>query len=64
MKKIKLGHSDLNVTIEGYGCMGLSEFYGLTSDKDADRMLERVIERIPSRPSENKALLYHLMVVL
>ncbi len=46
MKKITLGHSTLNVTAEGYGCMGLSEFYGLTSEIDAERMLERVIEKV------------------
>ncbi|WP_199636299.1 aldo/keto reductase [Serratia sp. PAMC26656] len=45
MKKTTLGHSTLNVTAEGYGCMGLSEFYGLTSEIDAERMLERVIEK-------------------
>lgn len=45
MKKIKLGHSTFNVTIEGYGCMGLSEFYGLTSEIDAETMLDRVIEK-------------------
>lgn len=45
MKKITLGHSTLNVTAEGYGCMGLSEFYGLTSEIDAERMIERVIEK-------------------
>lgn len=45
MKKIILGHSALNVTAEGYGCMGLSEFYGLTSETDAEKMLDNVIEK-------------------
>lgn len=45
MKKITLGHSALNVTAEGYGCMGLSEFYGLTPEIDAEKMLERVIDK-------------------
>lgn len=45
MRKITLGHSALTVTAEGYGCMGLSEFYGLTSEADAEKMLHQVIEK-------------------
>lgn len=45
MKKMTLGHSAVKVTVEGYGCMGLSEFYGLTSESSAEKMLERVIEK-------------------
>ncbi|HAT1685206.1 TPA: aldo/keto reductase [Klebsiella oxytoca] len=44
MRKIKLGHSALSVSREGYGCMGLSEFYGPTLEKDAEVILNRVIE--------------------
>ncbi|MEG2263068.1 MAG: aldo/keto reductase [Acinetobacter sp.] len=44
MRKITLGHSALTVTAEGYGCMGLSEFYGPTSGNDAEKILHRVIE--------------------
>ena len=45
MKKIKLGHSAIMVTVEGYGCMGLSEFYGPTPEIDAEQILHRVIEK-------------------
>ncbi len=44
MIKITLGHSTLTVTAEGYGCMGLSEFYGPTSENDAEQILHRVID--------------------
>lgn len=43
MLKITLGHSALTVTAEGYGCMGLSEFYGPTSENDAEQILHSVI---------------------
>ncbi|OIN39926.1 hypothetical protein AO411_2024795 [Salmonella enterica subsp. enterica serovar Sarajane] len=44
MKRITLGHSAIAVTAEGYGCMGLSEFYGSTLEKDAEQILHRVID--------------------
>lgn len=44
MKQITLGHSALTVTAEGYGCMGLSEFYGPTSENDAEQILHSVID--------------------
>lgn len=44
MRKITAGHSTLSVTVEGYGCMGLSEFYGPTSEKDAEQILHSVID--------------------
>ncbi|MEQ5055420.1 aldo/keto reductase [Klebsiella michiganensis] len=44
MKQITLGHSALTVTAEGYGCMGLSEFYGPTSESDAEQILHSVID--------------------
>lgn len=44
MRKIKLGNSTLNVTVSGYGCMGLSEFYGPTSEIQAEKILTKVIE--------------------
>lgn len=44
MRKITLGNSALNVTAEGYGCMGLSEFYGPTSENDAEHILHSVID--------------------
>lgn len=44
MKQITLGHSALTVTAEGYGCMGLSEFYGPTSENDSEQILHSVID--------------------
>ncbi|WP_444878353.1 aldo/keto reductase [Citrobacter koseri] len=44
MKQITLGHSALTVAAEGYGCMGLSEFYGPTSENDAEQILHSVID--------------------
>lgn len=44
MKRITLGHSAIAVTAEGYGCMGLSEFYGSTLENDTEQILHRVID--------------------
>ena len=37
MKKIKLGNSDLTISRIGFGCMGMSEFYGATPN-DAENI--------------------------
>jgi len=34
MQKIKLGHSDLEISILGLGCMGMSEWYGETNEAE------------------------------
>lgn len=44
MKKITLGNSTLDITVSGYGCMGLSEFYGPTAEEQAEKILTKVIE--------------------
>lgn len=44
MRKVSLGHSALIVTAEGYGCMGLSEFYGPTSENNAEKILHSAID--------------------
>ena len=46
MRNVPLGRSGLEVSRLGFGCMGLAEFYGdPLSDKDADAVLEGVVER-------------------
>lgn len=35
MVKRKLGNSDLNASILGLGCMGMSEWYGPTNDEES-----------------------------
>lgn len=42
MKKRKLGR--LEVSAVGLGCMGMSEFYGSTSDRESLRVIHRAIE--------------------
>jgi len=43
MQKRKLG-ADLEVSALGLGCMGMSEFYGLTNDEQSLAVLEQAIE--------------------
>lgn len=40
----KLGNTDILVSAEGYGCMGLSEFYGPTSESKAEEIIHKAIE--------------------
>lgn len=44
MKKVKLGHSGLFISQEGFGCMGLSEFYGDVNRDSAKALLRQTIE--------------------
>lgn len=40
----KLGDSDLDVSVLGLGCMGMSEFYGTVDEADSVRVLHRALE--------------------
>ena len=44
MKKINLGTSGLTISTEGFGCMGLSEFYGETTRDNAKSMIKKAVE--------------------
>jgi aryl-alcohol dehydrogenase-like predicted oxidoreductase len=40
----KLGNSDLEVSVLGLGCMGMSEFYGSADEAESVRVLHRALE--------------------
>jgi aryl-alcohol dehydrogenase-like predicted oxidoreductase len=40
----KLGNSDLDVSVLGLGCMGMSEFYGTADETESVRVLHRALE--------------------
>jgi aryl-alcohol dehydrogenase-like predicted oxidoreductase len=44
MKHNKLGSQDLTASQLGIGCMGMSEFYGTTDDKESIKTLHRAFE--------------------
>jgi aryl-alcohol dehydrogenase-like predicted oxidoreductase len=44
MEKRKLGTQGLEVTKEGLGCMGMSEFYGSADEDEATATIERALE--------------------
>ncbi len=44
MRQIKLGRSDISSSIMGFGCMGMSEFYGEHDDEVSLATLERAFE--------------------
>ncbi len=44
MKEIKLGSQGLRVPAVGLGCMGMSEFYGASSEAENLRVLDRAVE--------------------
>ena len=44
MKTRKLGRQGLEVTAEGLGCMGMSEFYGEADESEAVRTIHRALE--------------------
>jgi len=44
MNKRKLGTQGLEVSAIGLGCMGMSEFYGTTDDKESIKVIHRAIE--------------------
>ncbi|MCF7807045.1 MAG: aldo/keto reductase [Candidatus Marinimicrobia bacterium] len=46
MKQHKLGHSDIEISSVGLGCMGLSEFYGEPAEEsEAIRLLHQALDR-------------------
>ncbi|MFH1196993.1 MAG: aldo/keto reductase [bacterium] len=44
MKYRNLGHSNLEVSVIGFGCMGMSEFYGSSQEAESIATLHRAIE--------------------
>jgi aryl-alcohol dehydrogenase-like predicted oxidoreductase len=44
MKQVSLGSQGLQVPVIGLGCMGMSEFYGSSSESENLRVLDRAIE--------------------
>ncbi|WP_018690905.1 aldo/keto reductase [Algicola sagamiensis] len=44
MKKVTLGHSDIEVSNIGLGCMGMSEFYGHRNDHRAKETLAKALD--------------------
>lgn len=44
MKYKKLGNSDLEISAIGLGCMGMSEFYGESNEKESLETLERALQ--------------------
>jgi aryl-alcohol dehydrogenase-like predicted oxidoreductase len=45
MKYHNLGHSNLEISVIGLGCMGMSEFYGSAQEAESIATLHRAIER-------------------
>src|SRR5579864_3393451 len=44
MKIRNLGHAGLEVSAQGLGCMGMSEFYGPGDDAESLRTIHRALE--------------------
>jgi aryl-alcohol dehydrogenase-like predicted oxidoreductase len=44
MRTHRLGRSDLDVSVLGLGCMGMSEFYGSADEAESVRVLHRALE--------------------
>lgn len=44
MKTKKLGHSNLEISELGLGCMGMSEFYGETNETESLKTIDRALE--------------------
>ena len=44
MRKIKLGHSNLEIGVIGLGCMGMSEFYGDTDETESIATIHGALE--------------------
>ncbi|MCA9783553.1 MAG: aldo/keto reductase [Calditrichaeota bacterium] len=44
MRTHRLGHSDLQVSVLGLGCMGMSDFYGASEESQSIRVIHRALE--------------------
>ncbi|MCB9473124.1 MAG: aldo/keto reductase [Candidatus Delongbacteria bacterium] len=44
MRIHQLGHSDLQVSVLGLGCMGMSDFYGASEESQSIRVIHRALE--------------------
>ena len=44
MQLRRLGGEGLEVSMEGLGCMGMSEFYGDTDDEESTATIHRALE--------------------
>ncbi|NDJ76670.1 MAG: aldo/keto reductase [Chloroflexi bacterium] len=44
MRRVQLGHSDIEVSAIGLGCMGMSEFYGTSDEAESIATVHRAIE--------------------
>ena len=47
MKKKTLGNTNVNVSAIGLGCMGMSDFYGSTDEKESISTLHRAQQVYP-----------------
>ncbi len=45
MENLTLGNSDLQISRMGLGCMGMSEFYGNSSDEQSIQLIHQAIDR-------------------
>jgi len=43
MQKVKLGHSEIEISVLGLGCMGMSEWYGETNEADNFATLDAAV---------------------
>jgi aryl-alcohol dehydrogenase-like predicted oxidoreductase len=44
MRHVKLGHSSLEVSVLGLGCMGMSDFYGTHDDAESISVIHRALD--------------------
>ncbi|MDP5211012.1 aldo/keto reductase [Microbulbifer sp. 2205BS26-8] len=45
MKSIYLGNTNIQISRQGLGCMGMSEFYGATNDENSISVIHKAIEK-------------------